>query len=203
LTSSTIIEEIEALRKSGLASLAFFYHDFRDDPKKNHRGLLSSSLVQLCYQSDTYCDKITEFYLEHGSGSEYPSDTALLRCLLDVLKLPGEAPVYLIVDALDECPNTSAMPSPRKNVLNLMEELVDSQLSNLRICVTSRPETDIKLFLEPLILRSVSLHEEGGQMEDIKNYIKSVVNKDPRNRKWKAEDKQLVIDVLTRHAAGM
>jgi NACHT domain len=191
------------LRKSGLASLGFFYHDFRDDQKKDRRGLISSLLVQLCHQSDSYCDKLTEFYLEHGNGSQQPSDSALLRCLMNVLKEPRQAPVYLIVDALDECPNTSAMPSPREKVLKLMEELIDSRLPNLRICVTSRPETDIKALLEPLAFRSVSLHDESGQMEDIEKFIKSVVNKDPRNRKWKAEDKELVIDVLTENADGM
>jgi hypothetical protein len=122
---------------------------------------------------------------------------------MNILKLPGQAPVYLIVDALDECPKTTAMPSPREKVLSLVEELIDAQLQNLRICVTSRPEIDIKALLEPLSFRSISLHDERGQMEDIENYIKSVVNKDPRNRKWKAEDKQLVIDVLTKNADGM
>jgi hypothetical protein len=203
LASSTIIEEIEALRKSGLVSLGFFYHDFRDDQKKDRRGLISSLLVQLCHQSDSYCDKLTQFYLEHDNGSQQPSDSALLRCLMKVLKEPGQAPVYLIVDALDECPNTSAMPSPREKVLKLVEELIDSRLPNLRICVTSRPETDIKALLEPLAFRSVSLHDERGQMEDIEKFIKSVVIKDPRNRKWKAEDKKLVIDVLTENANGM
>jgi len=191
------------MRKSGLASLGFFYHDFRDDQKKDRRGLLSSVLVQLCHQSDSYCDILTEFYLEHGNGSQHPSDNALVRCLMDVLKLPRQAPVYLIVDALDECPNTSSMPSPREKVLELVEEIIDTRLPNLRICITSRPETDIKTVLEPLSFRSVSLHDESGQMEDIENYIKSVVTKDPRNRRWKAEDKQLVIDVLTRNAGGM
>ena len=95
------------------------------------------------------------------------------------------------------------MPSPRENVLSLVEELIDLQLPNLRICVTSRPETDIKTLLEPISFRSVSLHDERGQLEDIENYIKSVVNKDPRNRRWKAEDKQLVIDTLTKNADGM
>jgi len=201
--SSTIIEEIEAMRKSGLASLGFFYHDFRDDQKKDRRGLLSSLLVQLCHQSDSYCDILSEFYIEHANGSQHPNDSALVRCLTDILKLPGQGPVYLIVDALDECLNTSTMPSPREKVLDLVEELINSQLPNLRICVTSRPETDIKILLGPLAFRSVSLHEERGQMEDIENYIKSAVNKDPRNRRWKAEDKQLVIDVLTKNADGM
>ncbi len=191
------------MRKSGLASLGFFYHDFRDDQKKDRRGLLSSFLAQLCHQSDSYCDILSKFYLDHTNGSQHPSDTALLRCLLEIVELPGQAPVYLIVDALDECPNRSAMPSPRENVLNLVEELIDLQLPNLRICVTSRPETDIKTLLEPLAFHAVSLHDEIGQMEDIENYIKSAVNKDRRNRKWKPEDKQLVIDVLIKNADGM
>jgi len=203
LASSTIIEEIEAMRKSGLASLGIFYHDFRDDRKKDRSGLLSSLLVQLCHQSDAYCDTLSKFYLQHANGSQYPSDSTLLRCLTEIVKLPGHAPVFLIIDALDECPNTSAMPSPREKVLELIEELIDSQLPNLRICVTSRPETDIKALLGPLAFRSVSLHDENGQMEDIENYIKSVVRKDARNRKWKAEDKQLVIDALIKNADGM
>ena len=191
------------MRKSGLASLGFFYHDFRDNQKRGRRGLLSSTLVQLCHQSDSYCDILTKFYLEHGKGSQHPSDSALVLCLMNVLKLPGQAPVYLIIDALDECPNTSSLPSPRENVLKLVEDLLESRLPNLRICVTSRPDTDIKVLLEPLSLHSVSLHDERGQMEDIENYVKSVVTKDPRCRRWKAEDKQLVIDVLKRNADGM
>jgi hypothetical protein len=95
------------------------------------------------------------------------------------------------------------MPSPREKVLKLVEELIDSRVANLRICVTSRPETDIKSALNPLTFRSISLHDERGQMEDIEKYIKSVVNTDPMMRRWKAEDKHLVIDVLTKKADGM
>jgi hypothetical protein len=122
---------------------------------------------------------------------------------MDILKLPGQAPIYLIVDALDECPNTTTLPTPREKVLKLVEELIDSHSPNLRICVTSRPETDIKMLLEPLAFRSISLHDESGQMEDIENYIKSVVKKDPRNRRWKPDDKQMVIEALTKNADGM
>ncbi len=191
------------MRKSGLASLGFIYYDFRDNEKRGRRGLLSSALVQLCHQSDAYCDILTEFYMEHGKGSQHPSDSALVRCLMNVLKHPGQAPVYLIIDALDECPNTPSLPSPRENVLKLVEDLIESRLPNLRICVTSRLETDITNLLEPLSFHSVSLHDESGQMEDIESYIKSVVTKDPQCRRWKAEDKKLVIDVLKRNADGM
>ena len=150
------------MRKAGLASLAFFYCDFREDQKKDLRGLLSSLLVQLCHQSDSYSGILSKFYSEHANGSRHPSDDVLERCLMDLLKLPGHAPVYLIVDALDECPNTSSIPSPRDEVLSLIEEFIKSQIPNLRMCVTSRPETDIKDVLDPLVLHATSLHNENG-----------------------------------------
>ena len=203
LASSTIIKDVDAMRKAGLSSLAFFYFDFREDQKKDLRGLLSSVLAQLCHQSDSYCDILSGFYSEHTKGFHRPSDDALVGCLKDVLKLPGLAPVYLILDALDECPNTSAFPSPRAKVLDLLEELIKLQIPNLRICVTSRPEKDIKDVLDSLILRSVSLHDQSEQQKDIEEYIKSAINTHPGNRRWKAEHKQLVIDVLTEKANGM
>ena len=191
------------MRKSGLASLAIFYYDFREDQKKDLRGLLSSILVQLGRQSDSYCAILSKLYFEHDNGSRDPGDDSLLLYLKDLLGLPGQSPIFLIVDALDECPNTTALPSPREEVLIFLEDLINSQFPNLRICITSRPEADIRTVLEPSTFRSISLHDESGQMEDIENYIKSVVNNSRKMRRWRPEHKKLVIDVLTKRADGM
>jgi hypothetical protein len=201
--SSSIIQHIDAMSKDGHASLAMFYCDFREGQKRDLHGLLSSLLVQFSHQSDSYCDVLSEFYMEHAKGSKHPSDDALVKCLKEILKLPEQAPVYLVLDALDECRITSSMPSPREKVLMLLEELINSQIPNLRICITSRPEIDIKAVLDPLTFRSIALHDAIGQMEDIDNYIRSIVSTDPIMRKWKAADKQLVIEVLTNKADGM
>ena len=200
--SSTIIEDIRAMQNAGLASLAFFYCDFREDRKKELRGLLSSFLVQLYLQSDSYFDILSKFYSEHDKGSRTPSDDALTGCLKDLLVLPGLAPVYLIVDGLDECPNPSVVRSPRAKILNLIEELVKTEILNLRVCITSRPEPDIKDVLEPLIFRSVSLHDESGQKRDIEDYIKSVINTRTTKR-WKEDHRKLAIDVITKKSNGM
>ncbi len=191
------------MRKSGLASIAMFYYDFREDQKKDLRGLLSSVLFQLCDQSDSYYDILSTFYSTHRRGAQSPSDDELMQCLKVLLNLPGQAPVYLIIDALDECSNISGLSSPRAEVLILLEDLINSHVSNLRICITSRSEVDIKPVLEPLTFRSVPLHDESGQKEDIKNYIKSVVGTNRNMRRWKPEQKQLVIDVLTERVDGM
>jgi hypothetical protein len=201
--SSAVIDEIKTMQKSGSASLAMYYYDFKEDKKKDLRGLLSSVLFQLCDQSESYHGILSTFYLTHHNGAQSPSDDELIRCLIDLLKLPGSQPIYLIIDALDECPHTSSLSSPREKLLSLVEDLVEENIPNLRICVTSRPEVDIKAILEPLTFCSVSLHDEIGQHKDIKDYIKSIVNKNKKMRNWNSQYKQLVIDVLTRKADGM
>ena len=114
-------------------------------------------------------------------------------------------PIYLIMDALDECPDTTEVPSPRNRILQLLEELVGLQIPNLRICVTSRPESDIRDFLEPLTSRRVSLHDQSGQKQDIADYVRSVVysKNETIMRRWRKEDKEFVIEKLSELADGM
>jgi hypothetical protein len=120
-------------------------------------------------------------------------------------RLLAQGPTFIVLDALDECPDSSAFPSPRDEVLQLVKELVDLQLQELRIYATSRPEVDIRAVLEPLAFHSVSLHDEIGQKTDISDYVRNVVNSTPSAamRRWRAEDKNLVIETLTERADGM
>jgi hypothetical protein len=120
-----------------------------------------------------------------------------------MLTLRDQQPVYLIIDALDECPDTSGMPSPREQVLDLVKELVELSSPNLRLCVTSRPEIDIRRALEYLTSLRVSLHEQSGQKQDIVDYVTSVVQSDTKMGRWRYEDKNLVIETLSERADGM
>ena len=79
------------------------------------------------------------------------------------------------MDALDECPDTSDVPSTREQVLDLVKDLVDLQLPRLRICVTSHPEVDICDALESLASQIISLQDKRGQKKDIADYVRSVV----------------------------
>jgi NACHT domain len=191
------------LHDAGLATFAYFYFDFRDASKRDSRSLLSSLLVQFCAQSDPSCDVLSALYSKYDHGSRQPSDDVLLQCLKDVLELPEQGPFYLIIDALDECPNSSRFPTQREQALDIVQELVNIPLPSLHLCVTSRPEIDIRAVLEPLAVHDISLHNESGQNQDIIGYIHSVVCSDSKMRKWREEDKVLVIDTLTLKAGGM
>ena len=185
--------------------MAYFYFDFRDTRKQSLRDLVSSLLTQLSAQSGSRGDILSDLYLAHDEGKNQPHDSTLIECLKTMLTHPYRPPTYVIIDALDESPNTPGIPSPREMVLELLEELVNLSLPNLHICVTSRSEIDIRDVLEPLTSRRVSLHDESGQRIDIADYVRSVVYSDlePIMRRWKTEDKELVIKTLSERADGM
>jgi hypothetical protein len=201
--SSGIIEDIMAQSEAGSAIGAYFYCDFRDENKQNCRNLLLSIIAQLCAQSNLCRDTLSRIYLAHGKGAQYPSDETLRKCLTEMVSLPVQGPIYLILDAVDECPDNSGMPTQREEVLDLVRNLVCLRLPNLHICATSRPEIDIQTAFEPLTSFRVSLHNESGQKEDIVNYISSVVYSDNKMRRWREEDRKLVIETLSKSADGM
>jgi hypothetical protein len=185
--------------------MAYFFFDYKDEQKQDLRALLVSLLVQLSNQSDSFCDILHGYHSMHQRGSLQPKESELIKCLKDMLKIPGGIPVYLIVDALDECSKTGVQSS-REDVVELLLQLVGLKLPNLRLCFTSRPEIDIRMSLGPLVstYTSILLHDERGQQHDIENYINFVVSSRKFNTTgWTDEDKKLVIDTLSRRAGCM
>jgi hypothetical protein len=183
--------------------MTYYYFDFRDVRKQDCDGLLSSLVSQLSAESDSCYQVLSRLYSGHAGGTRKPNTSVLTKCLKDMLSLPGQGPIYIFVDALDECPNFSGRPSAREEVLELIERLVGLKLPNVHLCVASRPEMDIRMVLEPLTSLKISLHDESGQKEDIMDYIKSVVHSDKNMRRWREEDQNMVIDTLSQNVDGM
>ena len=199
LTRSAIIQDIGIMRTAGLA---YYYFDYQDVKKQDRYGLLSSLVFQLSAKLDSCYEVLSQLYSDHDSGMRKPTTSTLTKCMKDMLSLPGQGPVYIIVDGLDECPDVSGVQSAREEVLGLIEELVGLKLLNFHLCVASRPEVDIRMVLEPLDPLQISLHGERGQKDDIIEYIKSVVHSDRKMRGLSNEDKELIIKMLPEKADG-
>ncbi|KAH8989880.1 hypothetical protein EDB86DRAFT_1841816 [Lactarius hatsudake] len=136
---STIIKGVESMQEAATCSMAFFYFDFRDDEKRNRRGLLTSLLVQFCARSDDCCDILSRLYSVHDDGLRQPNDRALLDCLKEMLTVGKLGETYIIVDALDECPTITGTPSAREKVLDLVTDLVNLKHPNLRLVRNQPP----------------------------------------------------------------
>jgi hypothetical protein len=191
------------MRTTGLATVGYFYVDFRERAKQEARGLLSSLLTQLSTQSDRFHHILASLHASHNHGQEEPSEDDLAQCLREMLEDPNQAPAFIVIDALDEYPNSGGFPTPREQALEIVKELVELKLQHLHLCITSRPEIDIRGVLDPLKSYSVSLHDEAGQIEDIARYVESVVLSDATMREWPKEEKNLVINTLAKEGGGM
>ena len=191
------------MHATGFATIAYYYFDFRDVKKQDCYGLLSSLIFQLSADSDACYNILSKLYSDHIRGTREPDIDALKECMTEMLNLPRQGPIYIIVDGLDECPNFPGNPSAREEVLDFVEELVGLEIPDVHLCVASLPEMDIRIVLEELTSLQICLHDEIGQKEDIIKYINSVVRSDRHMRRWKEEVKQLVIDTLSDKVDGM
>ena len=189
--------------EAGHASIVYFYFDFRDKEKQNARNLIKSLLIQLSAFSDPCCDIIHRVYFSYGNGTRQPTNDVLKICLKEMLSVLAEQPIYIVMDALDECPDYNGIPTAREEVLVVLKDLVGMHHPNLRICVTSRPEVDIKSVLNQLTIHDISLHNQHEQRKGIADYVNSIVNSDVKMREWTDDDKELVIKELSERADGM
>jgi hypothetical protein len=122
-----------AVCEAGSGIMAYFYFDFRDLKKQSCRDLLLSLVSQLSSRSRPCCDILHHVYETHESGDRQPSDDILKECLKEMLRLLAQGWIYIVLDALDECPDSSGLPSPRNEVLQLVKKLVDLRLYGLHI----------------------------------------------------------------------
>ena len=137
--SSSVIQDIMTVCEAGSAIMAYFYFDFKDLRKQTCRDLLLSLVSQLSTRSSLCCAILHRVYEAHDDGTRQPSDDTLKECLYRILTLAGKCPIFIVLDALDECPVSSGLPPPRSEVLQFVKELVNLHLPGLYICATSRP----------------------------------------------------------------
>ena len=117
--------------------------------------------------------------------------------------MASEEQIYLVLDAIDECSNNTDTSSAREEVLALVKDLVELRLPNLRLCITSCPESDIRAALEPLATQQLCLDNESGHKQDIIDYVTFVIRSDQMMQKWRNEDKDAAIEKLTEKVDGM
>ncbi|KAI0259981.1 hypothetical protein BC834DRAFT_586713 [Gloeopeniophorella convolvens] len=200
LCSAIVDYCVQHLRQVGLGIVVYFYCDLQDSAKQTRDSILRSMLVQLSEQSDSYSETLSHFYSE--LDGRQPCDEELVQCLKSMLERPDEAAKYIIVDALDECPD-AGLRSPRKEILRLLEGLAGSHFPNVHVCVTSRPESNIAQALAPLASSSICLQEQPGHARAIIDFLRRSVDTHDEMRNWSSQVKDMVVDALANSAHGM
>ncbi|KAF8507874.1 hypothetical protein JB92DRAFT_2815068, partial [Gautieria morchelliformis] len=199
VSSSTIIREISRHCESDSSlAIAFFYFDFHSKDTKPP-AVLHALIRQLSPRapaktSPKIPDYLGDLFSRKGDGKQSPSSEELELTLKSIIGT-FKNDVYIIFDALDECPD-------RPQFLKLIKEIYEWNFDKLHLLATSRYEQDIEKTLRDFVSHQVPMAEslvDG----DIQVYVSRQMNDDPKFIRYSEEKRQTIKTTLMDGAHGM
>ncbi|KAJ8123073.1 hypothetical protein O1611_g9683 [Lasiodiplodia mahajangana] len=168
---STIIEDVKRqLPNKHGAVLAYFYFSFSDVQKQSYTNLLLSLVTELSRRCAIHPKLLAAYY---QTPEKKPGTSDLEEVLIDLLR--GSRTSYLIIDALDECPESG---NQRERVMQGLERIA-KKTTDTRLLVTSRKEIDILEFMQTWPVVQVAVDEESVNA-DIDIFVKNTLAADKK-----------------------
>lgn len=203
--SSSVIKHIkDSYDGDPRIALAFFYFSFSDSEKQDTDKLLRSLLKQLCcFRPDTPQPVLG--LAKYKKLGQNPATEVLKNTLLACIH--GFTDVYIVIDALDECPNEKGERQKLIDNLTDVTSTATSSSLNLHFLCVSRKERDIEAGFEHIlsqgstIVFDLSAHVTAVN-RDIGLYI-DVILATPAYKSWPSDIKEEAKTGLIEKAGGM
>ncbi|KAK3380662.1 ankyrin repeat-containing domain protein [Lasiosphaeria ovina] len=146
ILSASVIETLKNRHRSDpKTAIAYYYFSFADLNRQNAAGMLASLVKQLCASRPDTPQSVKSLG-EYKRKGERP-ETKTLETMLEAT-VCGFTTVYLVIDALDECP---ALGGHRARLLDIIHNVISTAPENLRVFCTSRRESDIDAVISRLL----------------------------------------------------
>jgi hypothetical protein len=158
---------LSQMQSSGNVGFAYIFCNYKSEVGFNTLHFLAALLKQLVHSQSTMNEQISSLYERHTNRGTRPSLQEISAALQAVLK--SFSAVYIVVDALDECPNKDGT---RNQLLSKLKDL--QREADLRLMVTSRfiPDIEIKF-------RSTPKLEIRASDADVKRFVRSQIHRLP------------------------
>lgn len=182
--SSVVVDFLARLpnRGNGKPRVLYFYYDYKYQEKQTPSNVLSCLLRQLLSTHTSIPDVAANFAEDVTESGGYPSWESLTRTFLSVCSQEG--PVFVVLDALDECDENKN----RRSMLWLLQRLMSTAV---RTFVTSRPHCpDINDMLTPCTQIEIEASES-----DIRAFLHAEIDYERRISK-KVFEAALVEDIV-------
>jgi hypothetical protein len=207
LRSSSVIDRLEDSERQSLT--VYFDFDFKDERKQSLSGLLASLVFQLatcsraCFDILTVARARTQKIRDgmpnksHAGAHLHATDDLLIECVESMLRASSE--IFIIIDALDECPETTR----ETDYLPFLRKLVAFGIPGLHLFVTSRPERDILLCMDNLASHPLDLNKAHERNGELLRFISHELSSPIYYRNWPLEIKAQAERILVEKARGM
>lgn len=147
-------------------AICFAYYNYRTPELKDPSKIIAALVKQLCRKRDTISPWLLKFKHDSLDPSIAGTQESLLR-LVEELELEK---VYIVIDALDECPEEE-----RHRIIGIISEVMKA-LSGARIFITSRRESDILRAFEECSTPTIQIQADN-VAADIERFVCDEVKK--------------------------
>jgi hypothetical protein len=169
----------------GDVRIAFIYFNHKENPSAV--DLLGSLLKQLLQETDI-SPAIHNHYTKHNGRATRPSFDEISHLLISESRKFSK--LYMVIDALDECPTGA---DTKDKVLSVLR-----QLPTLHLVITSRPHVDVTSDLDAVRL-DLYAHEQ-----DMEAFIRDRIEVEKYLKRYVDEDfKGIFINEIVKKSAGM
>lgn len=199
---SHIIEELKRFCEGNpKRALTYFYFDFGTQAKQIAVNCAQYPLSHLIGRHSDIPDAIKDLYVKKCNyGSDSPNLQDLTALLELYAGLDGTEDLYIVLDGLDESP---LKDNKRAELLGWIDTLTKRLKFKLHLCMSSRPEQDIREKFSSFRHLTEIPMEESNVGRDIKTYIQRELSVRPKFKRLPPELKREVRDTLVRGAQGM
>jgi hypothetical protein len=156
--------------------------------------MLSSIIFQLEEQLISSPSPVLTLYEKVGSGAHEPSIPELIACLKSLIIALSARPIFVVLDALDECSKPDVLGPVLCDLVQWVEGCV-------HVFVTSRPEDVVIKMLRPLTTSELDLSSV--IKSDISLYLGRIMAKEDPFCLWKQAHCDRVLNHLLEHCDGM
>jgi hypothetical protein len=158
--SAMVVEHLNEIY-GDKSAIAYIYFDYKDQETQDAVNLLANVVKQILSRLDAISDDLLAVLDDMRSQSRHYLDSSKV---IEVIRLVAEhlSQTYIIVDALDECRESSTRA-------HLLESLDQLRSKNIKIYVASRPHIQHIRGAEVLQIRA--------RDTDIETYVRSKLEK--------------------------
>ena len=177
MLTAFIIEKIRHVKPQN-AAIAFLYSDFRQPKKQNPIDVVGSVVYQLAIQQADPAESLSKLIGWNARRTTSPTLEELSTVLRSVTQ--GPSPIYLVIDAIDECPSTTRdtllqeiHKLGRKFHVLITTRQVDRHYdaaTHLTLSIKAR-EDDITKYIATRLDTSIGFDVDIGQDEALRNQI--------------------------------
>jgi hypothetical protein len=186
MMAASVVNHVETqlIKSTPGTNLAYLFCDYKSEEEQSLDQLLGNLLQQLIQNSRELAGPLVTLYEAHAEKKTFPSVGEITDLLRDTIS--RHVDVYIVVDAIDECPQRNRR---RRQLLSTLQNL-NSDTDALHLFVTSRFTPDV---VE--VFKDTSTLEVKAHSEDVRRYVQARFEdfKAPLSDSWQTKVEEAII----------